>query len=387
MKKTLDSSYGRQKTGTSGSGKTALVLSGGGSRGAYQCGAWRALIELGIPVDMVVGVSVGSLNSAMVVQGDPFLASGLWRRLETDKVFDVKPDAQIAEFAAEFFKQGGAGVSSLKELVDTYLDEDKIRNSSMDFGLLTVEVPAMKPHYLWKDEIPKGKIGDYIIASSSAFPALKPHKIDGKTYIDGGYENNMPIHMAVERGATNIIAIYLDAVGRYDKDNEMSSSENIKLISPKWDLGSFLVFNPDNTENIMRLGYLDAMKVFGIYDGNLYSFAKKEFDKKTLKKIDDLASIFELDPLILYTRKSFIARLVDIIIEFNKRSDALKEQELNPNTIKAYLNSLNKKTVVILIAKNLKENGEASIFNKSYIKKLLPAEISAAKLLLSFELL
>lgn len=53
MKKTLDSSYGRQKKGTSGSGKTALVLSGGGSRGAYQCGAWRALIELGIPVDMV----------------------------------------------------------------------------------------------------------------------------------------------------------------------------------------------------------------------------------------------------------------------------------------------------------------------------------------------
>ena len=336
---------------------------------------------------MVVGVSVGSLNSAMVVQGDPFLASELWRKLETDKVFDVKPDAQLAEFAAEFFKQGGAGVSGLKELVDTYLDEDKIRNSSMDFGLLTVEVPAMKPHYLWKDEIPKGKISDYIIASSSAFPALKPHKIDGKTYIDGGYENNMPIHMAVERGATNIIAIYLDAVGRYDKDKEMSSSENIKLINPKWDLGSFLVFDPDNTENIMRLGYLDAMKVFGIYDGELYSFAKKEFDKKTLKKIDDLASIFELDSLILYTRKSFIARLVDIIIEFNKRSYALKEQELNPNTIKAYLNSLNKKTVVILIAKNLKENGEASIFNKSYIKKLLPAEINAAKLLLSFELL
>lgn len=387
MKKTLDSSYGRQKSQTSGTGKTALVLSGGGSRGAYQCGAWRALIELGIPIDMVVGVSVGSLNSAMVVQGDPFLASELWRKLVTDKVFDVKPDAQITEFAAEFLKQGGAGVSGLKDLVDTYLDEDYIRKSPIDFGLLTVELPLMKPHYLWKDEIPEGKIGDYIIASSSAFPALKPHNIDGKTYIDGGYENNMPIHMAVERGATNIIAIYLDAVGKFDKNKEMSSSENIKLISPKWDLGSFLVFDPDNTENIMRLGYLDAMKVFGIYDGDLYSFAKKEFDKKTLKKIDYLASIFELDPLILYKRKSFIARLVDIIIEFNKRSEALKEKELNPSTIKAYLNSLNKKTVVIFIAKNLKENGEASIFNKPYIKKLLPAEISAAKLLLSFELL
>ena len=386
MKKTLDSSYGRQKTGTSGSGKTALVLSGGGSRGAYQCGAWRALIELGIPIDIVVGVSVGALNSAMVVQGDPFLTSGLWRKLVTDKVFDVKPNAQITDFASEF-RQGGADVSGLKEIIDNYLDEDLIRKSPMDFGLLTVELPLMKPHYLWKDEIPEGKMGDYIIASSSAFPALKPHTIDGKSYIDGGYENNMPIHMAVERGATNIIAIYLDAVGRYDKDKEMGSSDNIKLISPKWDLGSFLVFDPNNSEKIMRLGYLDAMKVFGIYDGNLYSFAKKEFDKRSLKKIDDLASLFELDPLILYTRKSFISRLVDIIIEHNKRSDALKEQDLSPSSIKTYLNHLNKKTAVILIAKNIKENGEASIFNKSYIKKLIPAEINAAKVLLSFELL
>ena len=387
MKKTLDSSYGRQKSQTSGIGKTALVLSGGGSRGAYQCGAWRALIELGIPIDIVVGVSVGALNSAMVVQGDPFLTSGLWRKLVTDKVFDVKPNAQITDFASEFFRQGGAGVSGLKELIDNYLDEDLIRKSPMDFGLLTVELPLMKPHYLWKDEIPEGKMGDYIIASSSAFPALKPHTIDGKSYIDGGYENNMPIHMAVERGATNIIAIYLDAVGRYDEDNEMGSSDNIKLISPKWDLGSFLVFDPNNSEKIMRLGYLDAMKVFGIYDGNLYSFAKKEFDKKTLKKIDDLASLFELDPLILYTRKSFISRLVDIIIEHNKLSDALKEQDLSPSSIKTYLNHLNKKTAVILIAKNIKENGEASIFNKTYIKKLIPAEINAAKALLSFELL
>ncbi|STO00524.1 Patatin [[Eubacterium] infirmum] len=387
MKKTLASSYGRQKSQTSGIGKTALVLSGGGSRGAYQCGAWRAIIELGIPIDIVVGVSVGALNSAMVVQGDPFLTSGLWRKLVTDKVFDVKPNAQITDFASEFFRQGGADVSGLKEIIDNYLDEDLIRKSPMDFGLLTVELPLMKPHYLWKDEIPEGKMGDYIIASSSAFPALKPHTIDGKSYIDGGYENNMPIHMAVERGATNIIAIYLDAVGRYDKDKEMGSSDNIKLISPKLDLGSFLVFDPNNSEKIMRLGYLDAMKVFDIYDGNLYSFAKKEFDKKTLKKIDDLASLFELDPLILYTRKSFISRLVDIIIEHNKRSDALKEQDLSPSSIKTYLNHLNKKTAVILIAKNIKENGEASIFNKSYIKKLIPAEINAAKVLLSFELL
>ena len=45
--------------------KIALVLSGGGSRGAYQCGVWQALEELGIKIDIVVGVSVGAINGAV----------------------------------------------------------------------------------------------------------------------------------------------------------------------------------------------------------------------------------------------------------------------------------------------------------------------------------
>ena len=46
--------------------KTALVLSGGGSRGAYEAGAWQALVETGIEIDIVTGASVGSINGAMV---------------------------------------------------------------------------------------------------------------------------------------------------------------------------------------------------------------------------------------------------------------------------------------------------------------------------------
>ena len=61
--------------------KTALVLSGGGSRGAYQAGAWRALDELGIKFDMVVGVSVGAINGAMVVQNERQFSEDLWRRI------------------------------------------------------------------------------------------------------------------------------------------------------------------------------------------------------------------------------------------------------------------------------------------------------------------
>ena len=48
----------------------ALVLSGGGSRGAYEIGAWQALEELGVKFDGVYGTSIGAMNAALVAQGD-----------------------------------------------------------------------------------------------------------------------------------------------------------------------------------------------------------------------------------------------------------------------------------------------------------------------------
>ena len=50
--------------------KTAVVLAGGGSRGAYQIGVWKALRELGIEYQLVTGTSVGALNGVLMVQGD-----------------------------------------------------------------------------------------------------------------------------------------------------------------------------------------------------------------------------------------------------------------------------------------------------------------------------
>ena len=51
--------------------KTALVLAGGGARGAYEAGVWQALTELGVEFDMVCGTSVGAINAAMQVPLTP----------------------------------------------------------------------------------------------------------------------------------------------------------------------------------------------------------------------------------------------------------------------------------------------------------------------------
>ncbi len=355
--------------------KTAFVLSGGGSRGAYQIGVWRALIELGWTFDIVVGVSVGSLNGAMVVQGEQLLAENLWRDLETDNIFDVANNAQTADFAVEFIKQGGAGSHGLQKFVDTYIDDQKVRESDIDFGLLVVETPTMKPHYLWKKDIPEGRIGDYVMASSSAFPAVQAYDIDGKKYIDGGFENVLPIHMAVERGATDIVAVYLQAAGRFNRTAEIDSASkagaNLVLIEPKWDLGNFLLFDRKNTARIIRLGYQDAMKAFGVYDGESFSFIKGAFDKRSLKAAEAAGKIFDIDPLTIYSKESFVSSLAAAV----KTVGNVDIQKISLDEI----HKVNREIATLAIAHDLNRRGVDSIFIKRHALRLAHDEILAAR--------
>ena len=368
--------------------KTALVLSGGGSRGAYQAGAWQAIQELGIKLDMVVGVSVGALNGAMVVQGDPIKTANLWRQMETDMIFDVASDATLPDFAKEFFANGGAGSTGLQKIVNQYADEEIIRKSPIDFGLVTVEFPSRKPYYLWKEDIPEGKIADYVTASASAFPAIQTYEIDGKEFIDGGYANNLPVSMALEHGATDVIAVYLDAVGKFYPE-ELDQVENLVYIKPKWELGDFLVFSRENSRKIIRLGYLDAMKAFDIYEGEYYTFVKGAFDKRQLKQADMAAKLFEMDPEILYRKDFFIQELTDKVDSVTADIAARHagsfdfNMSLRPDKLKEHFKDFNRKSIALVIAHNLANKGQDSIFNAGYIQKFIKNEVAVAKFLVN----
>lgn len=373
--------------------KTALVLSGGGSRGAYQCGVWQALTELGIRIDIVVGVSVGAINGAMVVQGDAVKTANLWRQIETDQIFDVEPGAQLQDYAREFLTNRGAGSTGLQTMLKQYVNEEQIRRSPVDYGLLTVEFPSMKPHYLWKEDIPDGRLCDYITASASAFPAIQTFDIDGRDFIDGGYEDNLPASMALEKGATEVIAVYLDAVGRF-RPKELAAVPNLTLIESLWDLGDFLVFDQKNAKRILRLGYLDAMKTFSAFDGEYYAFVKGSFDRRTLRQADQAARIFELDPLLLYRRGFFLEQLQETVSAAS--SDAGSGFSLSHSELKAVsalsrlrelLNLANRKTVTLFIAENLKQRGSDSLFLTKYGMKLFKEEVRAARFLVKYQLI
>jgi NTE family protein len=374
---------------------TALVLGGGGSRGAYEAGVWQALTELGVEFSMVCGVSVGSINAALVAQGDVDKANNLWKQIATDMVFDVSPDATAKDFAIEFIKKGGASVTSLKALVEKYLDEDAVRRSSIELGLLTTEFPSLKPCPLWISDIPEGRLADYIVASSAAFPAVHYYEVDGVKYIDGGYSNNLPIPMAMDHGATDCIAVYMNAPGKYYPE-QAENVENVTLIKSKWDLGDFLVFDPNNSKRTVRLGYQHTMKKVGAYDGDFFSFFKGVFDKRDLAAADVTARIFDLDPLILYSREKFLNSMRQAV------ASARSEMELDVDMSFASIKSLrdlpamdiirgvakvaNRRTLTLFIADNIKAHGGSSIFLRRYTGKLLTDETLAARWLIRMEL-
>lgn len=373
--------------------KVALVLGGGGSRGAYEAGVWQALTELGIEIDIVTGCSVGAINAAMVVQGNVDLTAQLWRELETHMVFDVPEGSQPIEYAREIVFNHGAGTSGLKGLLTKYIDEDVVRNSPMVYGIPVVSLPTFDAHYLYKEDIPSGKMIDFIIASASAFPAIHNCEIDGVDYIDGGYADEIPVEMAVKKGATHVIAVNLKGMGVV-RHETLETAPNLVYIEPKWDLGSILIFDKANSKRILRLGYLDAMKALGLIDGTYFSFAKGTFPKTILKEADACAKIFELDPLVLYTNEIFLEKISDAARTSNheakealdKYGDVFSLQ--SPKELLTNIrNVANPRALTFLIAYNLKEKGPQSIFLSRAAVKLLPDIIHAASFLVKYQLI
>lgn len=377
----------------SGEKKTALVLSGGGSRGAYEAGAWQALTELGIRIDIVTGTSVGAINGAMVVQGDLDNTVRLWKEIETHMIFDVPEGTQPREYAREIVFNKGAGTSGLKKLLEKYIDEETVRKAPADFGVVIVELPTFTPHYVYKEEMKPGQLLDHILASASLYPAIHSCEIDGKEYIDGGYADVMPVQMALDKGADEVIAVYLNAVGIVDR-KALQATPNLTLIESRWDLGSTLIFDTDNARRIMRLGYLDAMKAYHVFDGEYYTFARGSFDKATLKMADAAAHVFELDPCLIYTKERFLQALGQAIEGCGEDlEEAMKKYQSSDLPLTATVELLkeihtmgNKKMLAFLAARNLSEKGADSIFLTRAAMRLMPECILAGRFLSKYHL-
>ncbi len=278
--------------------KRALVLSGGGAKGSYQYGVWKALKKLNIKFDIVTGTSIGAVNGAMMVL-DNFKETGeLWEKLTTKDIFYLDYDLRTKEgkknfyvnVAKSFISDGGIDTTKMEEIFRKYIDEDKLRKSDIDYGIVTYSFTKKKPALLVKKDIPDGKLIDYIVASATCFPVVKPKQIGDEIFLDGGYYDNMPIDLAVKMGANEIIAVDLKAIGIKKKND---TKIPVKIIQPSSDMGSFLSFTRKEALYRIALGYNDTLKAFGKLDGDKYSFYKGQLNYNFLRLKDNYINNFK----------------------------------------------------------------------------------------------
>ena len=257
--------------------RKALVLAGGGARGSYQVGVWRALTELGWNPQIITGTSVGSLNGAMFALDLYETARDMWTSIRSQDVLELPEETrnltELHQFLRDVVRAGGMDVTPLEEIVERVLDEDALRASPIRFGLVTVEKRGLKPRELPLEEIPKGKVKDYLLASAACFPALRAKQIDGVQFLDGGYRDNMPTALAQKMGAEELVCVDLEGVG-ITLPNRTGLPTT--MVRSYWELGDILHFDPDTARRNIELGYYDTLRAFGRLRGCAYAVAKNE---------------------------------------------------------------------------------------------------------------
>ncbi len=336
-------------------GGYCLVLGGGGAKGVYHIGAWRALKELEIPIDAFIGNSIGAIIAAFLAQGSDDALEELGASISLGSILSLDPAAQTKDGAERFrgwldvFKafvdKGGLDTSPLKGLLQTYLDEERLRASGVDLGLLTVNVTDKKPCEVFLDQMEKGSLVRYLLASS-AFPGFVKPEIDGKQYADGGLYDNVPYNTARKRGYRRIIVLDISGAG-FSRKPDIIGSETI-YIKNSIDMGGTLDFDRAFLDAFTRLGYLDVMRTFGRYLGYSYFLHKDDvsergyrrfledrhlpaavfpesmrYDRRVLlKHLECAASILGVERLRVYTYAEFAQAIEAKRAEVEARVDA-----------------------------------------------------------------
>lgn len=318
-----------------------LVLAGGGAKGAYQIGAWRALRELGIEFNAIAGTSIGAINGALMAQGSFETAMRFWSNAEVSNginlPFELKSGenlfslSNMPQIFYEVLRNGGIDISPAKKIVEDNISEEAVRASNIPLAIVTFNLNNMKPVELFVSDMPEGTMIDYIMASAR-FPGLNKQGPDDSQYLDGGVYDNAPLGILRRHGYHRLIVIDISSrKGMAHKEDW--SCANIVYIRPyvPEDLGAAFEFDKDMNERRMEMGYYDTKKAFGELFGKDYYFKKDEYQLligrygyDTVDQFEDLARVLGVERVKLYEADEFVNVLKTA---YDKYVEMLREQE------------------------------------------------------------
>lgn len=337
----------------------ALVLSGGGLKGSYQIGAYKALKKLRYNFDIVTGTSIGAINGAFITAKEEKKAIELWKNVKINFLFTekVNEDFIVLEYLRNIIKNKGMDVSALENNINKYLNKNKFFKSNINFGLVTVNKKTKQPKYLEKKDLTKENLSDYLMASACFYPIFQSKKIANEEYLDGGYHDNMPIDFAIQLSADDIIAIDLAAIGIRKK---ISGKAKIKYIRPNNQLGAEMIVSNKQIRKNLSYGYNDTMKAFNQLEGKKYTFKKGELEKYCMRykeKYEELAHKKKEDyELTADELRRIIENLCTIlkiddtkIYTIKKINNIIKKELLNKNLFNEEKSKIEKKSLTFPI--------------------------------------
>lgn len=271
----------------------ALVLSGGGARGAYQIGVWKAMRELGLKINAVSGTSVGSINAAFVASDDFERCYKIWNSLTMEMVYTPKKHI------------GPLEIGALRERLKETLDIQKLKNSPVEYCLVTYNLTKKQPVIVFKKEIADEQFIDYIMASAN-FPVFKRETIGEDAFIDGGFADNMPVLPLAQKGYKNFIVVDVrDALTTLLQQNPDEQYHAI-LLQCRHSLGSILSFDQTSIQENIFKGYHDLLKIEGRTTGFYYYIQNNASAHDIHLTKTEIANLSK-DPLVQKASKKAVA--------------------------------------------------------------------------------
>jgi NTE family protein len=280
--------------------KRALVLPGGGGRGAYQVGVYKALHEKGIKFDLAFGTSIGGLNATMIAQGNLERLEQLWSSLKASDIFQL-PSASMVGRLVLGHKLGLLDTTPLETLLRRELNLQALKQSRMKVGLCTTDLCSLETRLITIDDVMStNELVDVLMATSAIPMAFPPRHIHGSgLWVDGGLVRNTPMETAIQLGADEIFMVLLhpekinvcptnmfevlvrclDIVLDASARREIQSAElynrliatgsvesigrknvNIRVFQPRRAVNTTLLeIDPERSRRLIAQGYEDAM--------------------------------------------------------------------------------------------------------------------------------
>lgn len=262
--------------------KMGLVFAGGGGKGAYQIGVWKALKAFGIDknISAVSGTSIGALNAMLFLQGKYDEAEDIWINISQEKMLPIDEKLilrnifyirksksnlkNILDMEEKLKEYGTVSRDGLNELIDKNLDYEAISLIDKECYICCAEVPNISAEYFNIKKFNSSSLKTLLYATSAIPLVFDRECIDGRYYMDGGLIDNVPVKPLYDAGCDIIIVIYFNKRKRIDK----SLYPNSKIIEmlPSRDLGGWLrgTLNFSKHDSIDRIleGYKDGVTIF-----------------------------------------------------------------------------------------------------------------------------